>query len=791
MEFLSHIYLQPGGHIIRQTVAEHSRNAAAIAGKCLESVGLSPAGYLAGLMHDAGKCKKEFQDYLLDGNGRRGSVNHTFAGCRMILEQFHSNQAGSPTDATAELLAFAVGAHHGQFDCVDAHGQSGFLHRLEKEQIGYAESRAGFYQHCAKPSELTHLFECADEALSPVYEKLQTLISEERPEEFPYYLGVLARLLASAVMEGDRQDTAAFMGGHSKAELPQDLVAFWTPYLQKVEKQLQSFPQETAIQKARSVISHQCRTFAENEGGIYRLNVPTGAGKTISSLRYALAHAARWKKERVVFVSPLLSILEQNAQVIRDMIEDDSIILEHHSNVVTDALPEEALDLRELAIESWEHPIIITTMVQFLNTLFLGKTTSIRRFHSLSNAVVVVDEVQTVPNNMLSLFNLTLNFLSAVCHTTFLLCSATQPSLEKAAHPLRCSKEAVVPYDYDLFAPFHRTKLTDAGSMPLEAIPDLARNILLNSHSLLIICNKRQQASYLYRQLSAADLTCFHLSASMCVAHRRETLSAIQSALSHPKGKIICISTQVMEAGVDLSFQRVIRLSAGLDRVVQAAGRCNRNGEEVGLAPVYLVSCANETLGRLPQIQQGKTVTTALLNLFHQDPARFGDDLASEKAIGWYYQHLYQNLESSSSGYQDFTVPSERNTLFSMLSSNDKYYDFDCPFYGRFFLNQAFQLAGASFRVLEDTSDGVLVPYGEGKQLIGEMDALPDRPSLALLQSIHQRAKPYMVALYDYQKKQLANFLTCIQGIWILDPAAYDATLGLVIPEETLSFLEV
>lgn len=207
-----------------------------------------------------------------------------------------------------------------------------------------------------------------------------------------------------------------------------------------METKLDQFPQDSPIDRARRAISDQCRQAAQQPGGVFRLNVPTGGGKTLSSLRFALAHARRHRKQRIIFTSPLLSILEQNAAVIRAYIQDDSLILEHHSNLVRTAEDGQKLDERELLTETWESPIILTTLVQLLNTLFSGKTTAIRRFHSLCGSVIVIDEVQTVPSKMLSLFSLAVNFLAEICGATVVLCPPPSPV------PSRLSTRSMAPF---------------------------------------------------------------------------------------------------------------------------------------------------------------------------------------------------------------------------------------------------------------------------------------------------------------------------------------------------------
>ena len=192
----------------------------------------------------------------------------------------------------------------------------------------------------------------------------------------------------------------------------------WNAYLQHMEQKLSEFSSQTDIQKARREISDQCRRFANQPGGVYHLNVPTGAGKTLSSLRYALAHAAKWNKSRIIFTAPLLTILDQNAKVIRNFVGDNSIILEHHSNLIRTQEIAEQLDTQELLLEDWSAPIIITTLAQLLNTFLDGNTSSIRRFQALADSVIVMDEVQTVPTKMLTLFNdqLLIRSLRRDCH---------------------------------------------------------------------------------------------------------------------------------------------------------------------------------------------------------------------------------------------------------------------------------------------------------------------------------------------------------------------------------------
>lgn len=783
MEFYSHFYQDTSGQMKKQTVTEHCRTTAVYAQDALAPIQLGHAGYLAGLLHDMGKMKQEFQEYLLDGKGTRGSVIHTFAGCRFLLSQFHGEKAQNYEDLTSELLAFAVGAHHGLFDCIDQNGSSGFLYRLKKEKIGYQESLNNFWEQCADQKELEKLFACANAELIPIYMRMGTLAGDSN-EEFSFYQGLLARLLLSAVIEGDRRDTAEFMTGVYLPVEPEDYAKFWTPYLVHLEEKLSYFPQDTPITQARGEISQICCDYGSHNGGIVRLNVPTGGGKTLSALRFALSHARTWGKRRLIFTAPLLAILEQNAAVIREYLGDDSIVLEHHSNV---AEPDDTseLDLRELAVDSWHSPVIITTLVQLLNTLFAGKTTSIRRLQSLCNSVIVIDEVQTVPSRMLSLFDMAINFLAEICGATVVLCSATQPEQRYVPHPIQPVRGQMVPYEARLWEPFHRTQILDGGAMTLEETVAFIQESMEQVTSLLVVCNKKEQASFLLEALDGTAEVCCHLSAAMCSAHRRQTLKQLYQALDTGRS-CLCIATQVIEAGVDISFQRVIRLTAGLDSVIQAAGRCNRNGQ-TARAPVYIVTVVNEDLSRLEEIRRGKNATLSLLDAYRREPEKFDCDLSSEPAIAYYYSRYYGAMAQ---GAQDYPLQRERVSLFCLLSDNWQYWEKADVHSDGFILNQAFHMAGNAFTVFDNDTQDVVVPYENGKTLIADL-ASQDKMDVAYLTQWISKAKAYTVSLYAYQIQALSDVIGEYSGVKVLPPEYYDERTGFTMKPGEFEFLEV
>lgn len=783
MKWLAHQYKLDENTIVEQTVTEHCRGAAHYAGQCLQAVKLQQAGEFAALVHDMGKFKAAFQRYLLDEHGVRGSVNHSFAAVRFLLERYHGERARTNEDLSAEILALAAGSHHGLFDCVDEKSQSGFLYRMSKEEIGYEECCENFMAECADLAEQDERFAKANAELVRVYGKLAER-TKDREESF-FLQSLLVRLILSAVIEGDRRDTAEFMNAVPCQAEPENLSAFWSGYLERVERKIAEFPQNTAINRARMQISDQCRAFAEKPGGVFRLNVPTGAGKTLSALRYALAHAAKWKKQRLIFTSPLLSILEQNAAVIREYVEDDAFVVEHHSNVVN---PEEAehLDLRELAVENWHAPIVITTLVQFLNTLFDGKTTSIRRFQALCNSIIVIDEVQTVPQKMLSLFNLTIDFLSKVCGATILLCSATQPCLEETVHPMRYCRGDLVPYDESLWKPFCRTVLMDVGGRTLEEIADFSIELLERVDSLLVVCNKKDEAENLFCRLQPYAYESFHLSAAMCPAHRREILEKLKRR-QKPGEKRLCVATQVIEAGVDVSFESVIRLSAGLDNVIQAAGRCNRNSEKPDPAAVYVTSCLNEKLEHLPEIQEARHAMDSLLEAFRQDAEQFQSDLSSDLAVRYYYRKLYCNQRADA---QDFYIQKKRTTLLDLMACNDKYVKEGATYLQKFFMAQALRTAGEQFQVFENATRDLVVPYKEGKNLIEEL-LNQQNPTPAFLIQWERKARPFTVSVYAWQLRKLGDAAVEYHGIAVLRDGFYDANTGLKLGAGEMEFMEV
>lgn len=793
MEYPAHIRKVDGKKYI-QTVEEHCRGVAEIAAELLRDIGLEKTAYLAGMVHDLGKFSENFKNYIEKAaNGekvQRGSVNHTFAGVRFLLKKHSDEQLSGFSDIILEILAYAVGAHHGLFDCVDDNNNNGFTKRIQKEGIDYLNAAQEFLKICCSEQDIEDLLKQSEKEFLPVFNEIEKLAdnvdAKIQNTQITFYIGFLARLILSAIIEADRSDTAQFMNGYSEKTV-KNISEIWINCIKNVEQKLSIMPLDKPINKTRAQISALCAEAGNLESGIYRLNLPTGAGKTLTSLRYALHHALAHNKKRIIFTMPLLSIIEQNAGIIHDYIGNEELILEHHSNIVeTDETDE--LDKRELLVESWDVPIIITTMVQLLNTLFAGKTANIRRMQALCNSIIVIDEVQTVPDKMLSLFNLALNFLAKICNATIILCSATQPCFEKTMYPLDKSVKDLITLTKEQKMVFKRVRLEYKGEMDCEELADFAAGILEENNSLLLVCNTKNEAAVMFNLLCSKikDVKAFHISAGMCTAHRKETIKEMQEALENKQQKVLCVSTQVIEAGVDVSFARVIRLLAGMDNIVQATGRENRNREFDGLAPGYIVRLKGEVLKGLSEIEAAKNAAANLLVKYKNSPKIYDNDLMSEKAINEYYECLYGNVND---GYHDFYIESVRDSILNLMSCNENVDSGKIPEYNKYFMHQALKTAGGLFTVFDESSIDIIVPYNRGIEIIQEVFAVGDK-DYEKLKAVLKEAKLYTVSLFKYQKIKLeeqgALIFVPSAGVYILQDGYYDELTGLNLNQSEL-----
>ncbi|MBQ2727407.1 MAG: hypothetical protein IJF78_17030, partial [Clostridia bacterium] len=398
----------------------------------------------------------------------------------------------------------------------------------------------------------------------------------------------------------------------------------------------------------------------------------------------------------------------------------------------------------------------------------------------LTDTVIVIDEVQTVPGNMLTLFNLAVTFLAEFCNTTVLLCSATQPCLEDMDHPIRTAIDEIVPYDPVIWEVFRRTDIRPTGSFRMEDIPAFADKVLNDMSSLLIVCNKKSESEFIYHALKDSGHRNFHLSAAMCMEHRRKTLSALQNSLDNGDRKTICVATQVIEAGVDISFGAVMRLTAGLDSIIQSAGRCNRNGESDTSAPVYIVRPLDESLNHLTDIRLAQQATESLLDVYERAPEKYGSDLSSDEAMQYYYRRLFRNQTGTNVKYHEFPTK-QKSTLFDLLSGNPHLWNekYKTPY----FLCQAFDLAGKLFEVFDSDTTDVIVPWGDGENIIADLSSERAKHNLSYVRELLIRAKNYTVSLYSYQKKKLEEcgaLHPILEGtILSLDPLYYDKDTGI------------
>ena len=795
-----------------QTVAEHLTGVAALSSRFAAKFGCAMAGELIGLLHDLGKYSSEFQTYLLsatelidpdgdegvDAVALKGKVDHSTAGAQYIWQQY--GQKGPLEQALAQLLSLCIASHHsGLIDCIGGN-QSNFGQDVFGKRMSKDDAKTHLEEVSANAD--AHILQMANELMAnpELTQSLQRRIQAiyqtagNSPQVAANHLALLARLLFSCLIDADRLDTADFEHVRKAQARPHGRFTPWSELAERLETHLGSFRGSKPIDAIRRDIADHCAKAAMRPKGIYSLTVPTGGGKTLASLRFALNHAKQHEMDRVLYVIPYTSIIDQNASVVRSALETTDqdagrIVLEHHANLT----PELQTWRQKMISENWDAPVVYTTMVQFLESLFSGGTRGARRMHQLANSVLVFDEIQTLPIRCVHIFNNALNFLVELCGCTVVLCSATQPLLHRVdplLGALRLADKAdLMPDVSGLFESLRRVAVQDLRRpqpWPAQDVAALVHGTLPDAGSVLVIVNTKDAAARIYEACSAllSETPLFHLSTSMCPAHRKTVLAQIRERLTRQL-PVVCISTQLIEAGVDVDFGAVIRSMAGLDSIAQAAGRCNRNGRRAQ-GQLLLINPADENVSRLVDIHEGRLKSALVLQAFHQSPSDFDHDLLGPKAMTSYYQLYFHerasemayNISSKDIGHDDTLLDLNASNLKVVGSMAEPQH----PAVARL-LRQSFMTAAQSFKAIDAPTQGVIVPFGEaGNALCAELYAAYD---IELEVALLKRAQQFTVSVFPHQFQQLMEDQALHEvkpgtGIHSVDARYYHPQLGLM-----------
>ncbi len=622
--------------------------------------------YLAGLWHDLGKFSEEFQQRL---RGERERANHSTAGAQLSASQLHTT-----------LLAYPIAGHHaGLADYV--RGDSGILARL---------NGLDYLSTLERPS----VFQVTTSLAAP-------------PSKEPKSLALHTRFLFSALVDADFLATEAFMNSERhqrRCNWPKDILLQMEGTLQ--ERYHQFGDPDSAIARLRHRVHIDCIDKAGDKPGFFSLTVPTGGGKTLASLSFALRHSLEHDLRRIIYVAPYTSIIEQNASEYRTTFAGLAAkigrdpVLEHHSNFETDISSDHEEPLWKLSAENWDAPLIVTTSVQLYESLYANRTSRCRKLHRIARSVIILDEFQNLPPNLLAPCLDILKRLVAHYGVTVVLCTATQPAVGKlsADQPgdfaksfnkiaLRPAREIVSDIS-NLFASLQRVRVENAGSLGDDELVSQ-----LSGHQrILCILNSKPHAARVLEKLGVEDPANLHLSAQLCPAHRRLILAEIKRREQSGEPCRL-IATTVVEAGVDLDFPAVYRAQTGLDSLAQAAGRCNRHNH---LGPAGgLVRFFSPSDQKPPAfLSQAIAATQAVL------PDHSPSDLLLPEAIESYFlQYFFLLGGSGGQGWDRHDILK----CFRIAEDNPGFpFAFD------------FQSAAERFRLIPDNQAPVIVPPVRG-----------------------------------------------------------------------------
>lgn len=811
-DYIAHVRKADGQPQFLQT---HLTETAEIAKLLAAKLDLDQAGELLGLMHDFGKYSRKFQKYIHDETGlfnpdlddeestpNGSKVDHSTAGAQWVYRELRKFGAAQGIgELFGQMLGLCIASHHGEglIDCLDGEGNSKWIERFNKTD------------------ELTHLAGCEQKADEIVQQKayelagenlIRSLLNAVKPilsnqtinnkiKEF--YLGCMTRFLFSCLIDADRIDSSDFEREAQKEVRRLTEKTDWQTAIDQLEAKLAGFENRYPIDEIRRRISDDCLKRAADSQGIYTLTVPTGGGKTLASLRYALNHAKKHNLDRIIYIIPYTSIIDQNAQAMREILGEDWV-LEHHSNLE----PEKQSWQDKLLSENWDKPIVFTTMVQFLDAWFGGGTRGARHIHPMTNSVLIFDEIQTLPVKCVHLFCNVLNWLTTFGKSTAVLCTATQPLLGESGlqnfpkdkresiaargllkQPAHAEIMGTDKQREELYKKLSRVEIRfneKAGGWNVAEAGAFLLEQFQTTQSCLFIVNTKKWAQELYQYCQRQNVppeALFHLSTHQCAAHRKAIFDTIKGRLKN-KEPVICISTQLIEAGVDISMACVIRALGGLDSIAQAAGRCNRHGEKEGKGQVWVLNLQEQDFTRiLPDIQAGKTHTERVFRDFA------GQDILQPAAMERYFEYyFYQRSDEMSYSVKN----SATGSLLDWLSDNalnpygEKNNKRNKPLP---LLMQSFKSAGRVFQAIDAPTHAVIVPYGEGVELIAKLcgEWAPKE-----MYDAKKKAQRYSVNVFPnvWDKLQKENALhETIEGsgIYYLNERYYNDEFGLSLDE--------
>jgi CRISPR-associated endonuclease/helicase Cas3 len=770
-EFLAHI----GEHCEPHWLRDHLTAVAAAAQVSAVHFKSEQWAYLAGLWHDLGKYRPGFQQYIRQVNGHEAHIEgklpsgsdktHSAAGALHALRMFESKftpQLGAQGSAMlARVLAYVIAGHHA--------GLGDWVAGLDTRLLGtgavnsdreYSEALKACGEHAPELLTLPDTF------------NLQAALSEipGPKSDQPLTTSLWIRMLFSALVDADFLDTERFLN-EGKADSRRGFQAL-AAYADQLTAHLADLASKTEgagranepVMKARSNVLHQCLAKAQLAPGVFTLTVPTGGGKTLSSLAFALRHAQVHGKRRVIYAIPYTSIIEQTADVFGRIFGADQVV-EHHSQADTDDRSETSRS--RLSCENWDAPLVVTTNVQLFESLFAARTSRCRKLHNIANSVIVLDEAQLLPPEFLQPILDSLNVLVTHFGVTLLLCTATQPTLgdSKRFDPrqsLRGLPPAMPIVDDEpaLFAALKRVNIEWPTDLHTPLSTEALVGRLAQHECVLTIVNTRRDAAEIVKALDAATGdTTLHLSAALCGQHRADVIAEIRSRLQMRRDgtdmrALRVVSTQLVEAGVDIDFPVVFRALAGLDSVAQAAGRCNREGLLLGGANGQVVVFVREIPKLLHHIRTAVQATRTVV--------QSGVDPLSPSAFEDYFPQFYAGFDSR-----------DKKGIVNHLRKNARF-EFD------------FRTAAEKFRLVDDEDQAtVIVPYASRdianvELLIQKVRAgSADRWLLRKLQRYLVTVRRKQVEAWQIS----GDVLPLVPGMYLLvDRLRYDERLGL-LPE--------